>query len=87
MHTLNYLNLGVIIWTILKRSAQGCYTPNSKALGIVVSGKKIFFKVFPIQVYVKLSDIKALPNMIPVPKLEQISRDLLEDATCQISKL
>ena len=46
------------IWTpgarlagFIKRTTIHCYTQNMKALGLVVSEKKIFFMFFPLFVY------------------------------------
>ena len=35
----------------IKRTIIHCYTQNMKALGLVVSEKKIFFMFFPLSVY------------------------------------
>ena len=51
--------------TIYVEHHSHCYIPNIKAVGLVVSEKKIFFSFFPIVGLWRLSTPGAWPNLTP----------------------
>ena len=70
----------------MKRTTRHCYTPNMKALGLVVSEKKIFI-CFPIVSLWELSvamETRVLQNLIqPLPLLN----DALDKIWLQLAVL
>ena len=59
-----FLTPGVLFQQQMKRTSRCCNTQNMKALGLVVSEKKIF-KSLPIYFYVKLLTPGAGPFLTP----------------------
>ena len=55
----------------IKRTTIHCYTQNMKALGLVVSEKKIFFYVFPIVCLWELMTPGAGPFLTPMAGLAE----------------
>ena len=77
-HNLNKLGRGQL--------GDGCYIPNIKALGLMVSDKKIF-SCFSYIRLCKTCDPGAGPFLAPGDNLNRLGRGPLGDATYQISKL
>ena len=68
------------------RSTRWCYTPYIKALGLVVSDKKIF-SCFPYISLCKTYDPRGMPFLPHRHNLNKLARCPLSDATYQISRL
>ena len=61
----SYLTPGARLAGFIKRTTIHCYTQNMKALGLVVSKRKIFFYVFPIVCLWELTIPGVGPFMTP----------------------
>ena len=60
---------GALLAEFINRTTIHCYTKNMKALGLVVSEKKIFFYVFPIVCLWELMTPRAEFVWTPGPRL------------------